>query len=80
MLRDRAVEAMAKAIDDEIGGELREHLGHIMRKWPDTISDLASAALDALLDHLDQNADVIEEEVGVWVPEVTAVLRGEGEL
>jgi hypothetical protein len=38
---------MAKAIDDEIGNELREHLGHIMRKWPNTIEDLARAAWEA---------------------------------
>jgi len=41
------LEAMAEAIDNEIGNELREHLGHIMRKWPNTIEDLARAAWEA---------------------------------
>jgi hypothetical protein len=43
------LEASAKAIEDEIGGELREHLGHIMRKWPNTIAELAEAAILAYL-------------------------------
>jgi hypothetical protein len=43
------IERAAKVIDDEIGNELREHLGHIMRKWPNTIHDIAEAALVAAL-------------------------------
>lgn len=38
------VEAATKAVDDEIGSEIREHLDHIMRKWPNTIQDIAEAA------------------------------------
>lgn len=43
------VQRAAKAIDDEIGDELRDHLGHIMRKWPNTVTYLAEAALTAFL-------------------------------
>lgn len=42
-------QAAARAIDDEIGPELREHLGHIMRKWPNTIQQLAELAVDAAI-------------------------------
>jgi hypothetical protein len=47
MSDDPRVAAAARAIDDEIGSELREYLGHIMRKWPNTITELAEVALAA---------------------------------